>query len=287
MKRIHVIMALMLSLCLALPAAAAVSVETKPVLLVVSFGTSYNDSRDVTIGAVEQALQAAYPDYEVRRAFTSQIIIDILKERENLEIDNVIEAMERLVAEGVKDVVLQPTHVMNGFEYDDIIAEIAPYREKFDSFRVGNPLLITQEDYDQVVAAVVEGTAQYNQAGTAVVFMGHGTEHASNATYAKVQQKLNDAGYNNYFVGTVEAEPTVEEVLEMVKESGAEKVVMLPFMVVAGDHAHNDMAGDEEDSWKTIFTEAGFEVECVLEGLGQNTAIQQIYVAHAAAAMAQ
>lgn len=287
MKRIHVIMALMLSLCLALPAAAAVNVETKPVLLVVSFGTSYNDSRDVTIGAVEQALQAAYPDYEVRRAFTSQIIIDILKERENLEIDNVIEAMERLVAEGVKDVVLQPTHVMNGFEYDDIIAEIAPYREKFDSFRVGNPLLITQEDYDQVVAAVVEGTAQYNQAGTAVVFMGHGTEHASNATYAKVQQKLNDAGYNNYFVGTVEAEPTVEEVLEMVKESGAEKVVMLPFMVVAGDHAHNDMAGDEEDSWKTIFTEAGFEVECVLEGLGQNTAIQQIYVAHAAAAMAQ
>lgn len=287
MKRIHVIMALMLSLCLALPAAAAVNAETKPVLLVVSFGTSYNDSRDVTIGAVEQALQAAYPDYEVRRAFTSQIIIDILKERENLEIDNVIEAMERLVAEGVKDVVLQPTHVMNGFEYDDIIAEIAPYREKFDSFRVGNPLLITQEDYDQVVAAVVEGTAQYNQAGTAVVFMGHGTEHASNATYAKVQQKLNDAGYNNYFVGTVEAEPTVEEVLEMVKESGAEKVVMLPFMVVAGDHAHNDMAGDEEDSWKTIFTEAGFEVECVLEGLGQNTAIQQIYVAHAAAAMAQ
>ena len=287
MKRIHVIMALMLTLCLALPAAAAVSVETKPVLLVVSFGTSYNDSRDVTIGAVEQALQAAYPDYEVRRAFTSQIIIDILKERENLEIDNVIEAMERLVAEGMKDVVLQPTHVMNGFEYDDIIAEIAPYREKFDSFRVGNPLLITQEDYDQVVAAVVEGTAQYNQAGTAVVFMGHGTEHASNATYAKVQQKLNDAGYNNYFVGTVEAEPTVEEVLEMVKESGAEKVVMLPFMVVAGDHAHNDMAGDEEDSWKTIFTEAGFEVECVLEGLGQNTAIQQIYVAHAAAAMAQ
>ena len=285
MKNTQKMLALTLTLCLAMSLVGSGVAETKPVLLVVSFGTSYNDSRDVTIGAIEQALQAAYPEYEVRRAFTSQIIIDILREREGLEIDNVTEAMERLVADGVKDVVIQPTHVMNGFEYYDTIAEIAPYQDKFDSFKVGEPLLISEADYDQVVAAITEGTAAYNGEGAAIVFMGHGTEHASNATYAKLQQKLLDAGHSNYFVGTVEAEPTVEEVLEMVKESGASKVVLLPFMVVAGDHAHNDMAGDEEDSWKSVFTAAGFEVECVLEGLGQNTAIQQMYVQHAAQAM--
>ncbi|MEA5015427.1 MAG: sirohydrochlorin cobaltochelatase [Candidatus Limiplasma sp.] len=285
MKNTQKMLALTLTLCLAMSLVGSGVAETKPVLLAVSFGTSYNDSRDVTIGAIEQALQAAYPEYEVRRAFTSQIIIDILKEREGLEIDNVTEAMERLVADGVKDVVIQPTHVMNGFEYDDIIAEIAPYQDKFDSFKVGEPLLISEADYDQVVAAITEGTAAYNGEGAAIVFMGHGTEHASNATYAKLQQKLLDAGHSNYFIGTVEAEPTVEEVLERVKESGASKVVLLPLMVVAGDHAHNDMAGDEEDSWKSVFTAAGFEVECVLEGLGQNAAIQQMYVQHAAEAM--
>ena len=259
--------------------------EAKPVLLAVSFGSSYNETRDVTIGAVEAALQAAYPEYEVRRAFTSQIVIDILEEREKMEIDNVTEAMDRLVADGVKEVVVQPTHVMSGFEYDDVMAEIADYADKFDSMKVGAPLLTAEDDYDALVASLLEETAEYNTEGTAIVFMGHGTHHEANATYANLQQKLTDAGHANYFIGTVEATPSLDDVLAAVQATEAKKVVLLPLMIVAGDHANNDMAGDEEDSWKTAFTNAGYEVECVLHGLGQYAGVQQILVDHAAAAM--
>ena len=259
--------------------------ETKPVLLAVSFGSSYNETRDVTIGAVEAALQAAYPEYEVRRAFTSQIVIDILEEREKMEIDNVIEAMDRLVADGVKEVVIQPTHVMPGFEYDDVMAEIADYADKFDSMKVGDPLLTSDDDYDALVASLLEETAEYNAEGTAIVFMGHGTHHEANETYSRLQKRLNAAGAANYFIGTVEAEPSLETVLAAVKETEATKVVLLPLMIVAGDHATNDMAGDEEDSWKTAFASAGYEVECVLKGLGQYVGVQNILIAHAGKAI--
>ena len=257
----------------------------KPVLLVVSFGTSYNDSRDVTIGAVEAALQEAYPEYEVRRAFTSQIIIDILKDRENLEIDNVTEAMDRLVADGVREVVIQPTHVMSGFEYDDVVKEVSGYADKFDRMTISKTLLAEDRDYDTLVAALAEETKEYNQEGTAIVFMGHGTEHASNATYARLQKRFQAAGYDNYFVGTVEATPTLDDVIDLVRESGAKKAVLLPLMVVAGDHANNDMAGDEEGSWKTEFEKAGFEVECVLKGMGQYAAVRDMYIDHAGKTM--
>ena len=265
----------------------SVGMETaRPVLLVVSFGTSYNDNRDLTIGAVERAIEKAYPQYEIRRAFTSQIILDILKERDQLEIDNVKQAMERLIADGVRDVVIQPTHVMPGIEYDGVIAQIGAYRERFHSMKVGRPLLVEDRDYDTLIAALAEETAPYNTSDTAMVFMGHGTEHAANATYPKLQQKLIQAGFHNFFIGTVEAEPTVEDVLADVRKTDAKKVVLLPLMVVAGDHAHNDMAGDAEDTWKAVFADAGYETQCVLKGLGQYPAVQQMFVDHVADALA-
>ena len=259
--------------------------EAKPVLLAVSFGSSFNETREANIDAIEADLQAAYPEYEVRRAFTSQIIIDILEEREGMEIDNIEEAMERLVADGVKEVVIQPTHVMPGFEYDDVMAVVAEYADKFDSVKTGDPLLTSDKDFDALVAAIAEETAVYNEEGTAVVFMGHGTHHEANATYARLQKRLHAAGLTNYFVGTVEGAPLVEDVLASVQATDAAKVVLLPLMIVAGDHANNDMAGDEEGSWKDVFTKAGYEVECVLKGLGEYAGARQMLVEHAGAAI--
>jgi sirohydrochlorin cobaltochelatase len=246
----------------------------------VSFGTSYNDNRDLSIGGIEAALQKAYPDYEVRRAFTSQIIIDKLKERDGLEIDNVTESMERLVADGVKEVVIQPTHIMGGFEYDDVIAEIEPFKSKFDSFKIGPALLSADPDFEAVAKVLADETKNLANGETAIVYMGHGTEHGANDVYAKLQQTLTSLGYDNYFVGTVEAEPTLEEVVAAVKSSGASKVVLAPLMIVAGDHANNDMAGDEDDSWKSVFESEGFEVECVLKGIGQYKGVQDLIVKH-------
>ena len=198
------------------------------VLLTVSFGTSYNDNRDLSIGAIEKALQKAYPDYQIRRAFTSQIIIDKLKERDNLEIDNVTEAMDRLVADGIKEVVIQPTHVMNGYEYDDVISEVTPYEDNFESLKIGKPLLTSDADYEKIVSVITEETKSYDTDTTAIVFMGHGTEHEANAVYSKLQQYITDADHSNYFIGTVEATPSLDDVVALVKESGAAKVVLTP-----------------------------------------------------------
>ena len=250
-------------------------------ILVVSFGTSYNDSRDITIGAIEEAIAKAFPEYDVRRAFTSQIIIDILKDREGLEIDNVEEALDRAVADGVKTLVVQPTHLMNGFEYTDLVDALADYEDKFDQIAIASPLLTEDADYDAVIDVLTDKMASYDDGETAIVFMGHGTEADSNVIYETLQNKITAAGYENYYIGTVEAEPSLDDVIAALKENGNyKKVVLEPLMVVAGDHANNDMAGDEEDSWKTILTNEGYEVECVLEGLGQVPAIQDIYVAH-------
>lgn len=250
-------------------------------ILVVSFGTSYNDSRDITIGAIEEAIAEAYPEYEVRRAFTSQIIIDKLKDRDGLEIDNVGEALDRAAADGITELVVQPTHLMNGYEYTDLAEELTDYLDKFDKIILGEPLLTSDEDFDAVIKAITERTASYDDGETAVCFMGHGTEAASNVVYAKLQDKLTEGGYENYYIGTVEAEPSLDDVIETLKAKGCyTKVVLEPLMVVAGDHANNDMAGDEEDSWKVVLEQEGFEVECILEGLGQLPAIQDIYVNH-------
>ena len=256
-------------------------------LLVVSFGTSFNDSRRLTIGGIERALQKAFPDWSVRRAFTSQIIIDHVKSRDGEVIDNVSEALDRAVENGVKTLVVQPTHLMHGFEYTDLVNELAGYADAFESITIGEPLVNSAEDFALTAAVLADSTASYNDGKTAIVYMGHGTEAESNEIYAKMQQLMTDAGYENYFIGTVEAEPSLEDVLALVQAGSYERVVLRPMMIVAGDHANNDMAGAEEDSWKSVFEAAGYEVECVLQGLGQSSVVQQMFVRHTAEAMAK
>ena len=254
-------------------------------LLVVSFGTSYNDSRRLTIGAIEQAMEQAFPDYAVRRGFTSQIIIDHVKSRDGVSIDNAGEALDRAVENGVKKLVIQPTHLMDGLEYNDLIEEAAQYSDAFEQIAIGKPLLTSDADFQAVMQAIIDATKTYDDGETAICFMGHGTEAASNGVYAKLQAMLTGAGHTNYFIGTVEASPSLEDVLAAVQKSGCKKVVLRPLMIVAGDHANNDMAGDEEDSWKTAFENAGYEVTTVLSGLGELEAVQSLFVKHAQAAM--
>lgn len=254
-------------------------------LLVVSFGTSFNDSRRLTIGAIESALEKAFPEYAVRRGFTSQIIIDHVAKRDGEIIDNMQEALDRAVDNGVKTLVVQPTHLMNGLEYEEMSKAIAQYSDAFGQISIGQPLLTSDEDFQAVAKAITEATADYDDGETAIVFMGHGTEAESNGVYAKMQQVLTDGGYAHYYVGTVEATPSLDDVLEAVKQGSYKRVVLRPLMVVAGDHANNDMAGDEDDSWKTTFEKAGYEVVCEVEGLGALEAVQQLYVEHAQAAV--
>jgi len=250
-------------------------------LLVVSFGTSFNDSRRLTIGAIEGALDDAFPDYDVRRGFTANIIIDHVQRRDGILIDDVDTALNRAVDNGVKNLVIQPTHLMNGLEYNDVVAEVAQYADAFEHVAFGEPLLTSDDDFKRVEEAIANWTSEYDDGETAICFMGHGTEADSNQIYQKMQDLLTADGYENYFVGTVEAEPSVEDVLSAVQAGEYKRVILEPLMVVAGDHANNDMAGDEEDSWKSVFESAGYEVECLLRGLGENPDIQQIYADHA------
>ena len=255
-------------------------------LMVVSFGTSFNDSRRLTIGGIEAALADAIPDYAVRRAFTAQIIIDHVERRDGIHIDNMQEALDRAIANNVKNLVVQPTHLMHGFEYDEMCEAIAAIADSFENVVISEPLLTSDDDFDRVADIMINVTKDFDDGKTAIVFMGHGTEHEYNKVYAQMQDVLTAKGAENYYVGTVEAAPSVDDVLEAIKDKGYTRVVLRDMMVVCGDHANNDMAGDEEDSWKSIFANAGYEVECVLEGLGQIPEIQQIYVEHAQAAIA-
>lgn len=254
-------------------------------LLVVSFGTSYNDSRRLTIGAIEDSMEETFPDYSVRRGFTSQIIIDHIKSRDQAEIDNVTEALNRAADNGVKRLVIQPTHLMNGLEYTDLVSEAAEFSDSFEQIAVGAPLLTSDEDFKAVIKAITEDTAEYDDGDTAICFMGHGTEAESNQVYFRLQEMLAEEGYGNYFIGTVEAEPSLENVLEAVKAGQYKKVVLQPLMVVAGDHANNDMAGEGEDTWRAAFEEAGYDVTCVVKGLGELEPIRQLFADHAREAM--
>ena len=254
-------------------------------ILVVSFGTSFNDSRRMTIGAIESTLAESFPDWSVRRGFTSQIIIDHVKSRDGVAIDNVGEALDRAVNNNVKRLVVVPTHLMNGYEYTDLSDELGTYADAFEQIAISKPLLTSDEDFSAVADAIVSATAEYDDGETAIVFMGHGTEADSNGVYDKMQSVLAGKGCDNYFIGTVEATPSLDDVLAKVQEGDYKRVILEPLMVVAGDHANNDMAGDEEDSWKTVFSKAGYEVVPVLRGLGELEEIRAIYVAHAQAAL--
>ena len=276
-------------------------------LLVVSFGTSFNDSRVKDIKGIEDALQAAYPDWSVRRAFTAQIIINHVQARDGEKIDNMQQAMDRAVANGVKNLVVQPTHLMHGAEYDEMMEMIDEYRDKFESVAVAEPLLgevgadatVINEDKEAVAKAVTAeavATAGYDSVeaaakdGTAFVFMGHGTSHTAKVSYSQMQTAMQTLGYDNVFIGTVEGEPestSCENVIEAVKAAGYTKVVLRPLMVVAGDHANNDMAGADEDSWLSQFEASGAfdSVDCQIAGLGGVADIQQLYVAHTKAAI--
>ena len=274
-------------------------------LLVVSFGTSFNDSRVADIKSIEDALQEANPDWSVRRAFTAQIIINHIQARDGEKIDNMDQALERAVANGVKQLVVQPTHLMHGAEYDEMCAAIDKVRDQFDSVEIAEPMLgevgddatVINADKEAAAKAVVaaaleesgyESTAAAKDAGVAYVLMGHGTAHVAKVTYSQMATQMAKLGYENVFVGTVEGEPeetSCEAVIEAVKNAGYTTVVLRPLMVVAGDHANNDMAGADDDSWKTMFEAAGFTVNCQISGLGRIADVQALYVAHTKAAI--
>ena len=276
-------------------------------LLVVSFGTSFNDSRANDIGGIEKALQSAYPEWSVRRAFTAQIIINHIQARDDEKIDNMEQALDRAVANGVKNLVVQPTHLMHGAEYDELTEAVEKYKDKFDSVKTAEPLLgevgadasAINEDKKAVAEAITAEavkTAGFDsldaakEDGTAFVFMGHGTSHTAKVSYSQMQTQMEQLGYENVFIGTVEGEPeetSCEEVIENLKAAGYKKVILRPLMVVAGDHANNDMAGDDEDSWKSLFETSGAfdSIETQIAGLGEIDTIQQLYVAHTKAAI--
>ena len=276
-------------------------------LLVVSFGTSFNDSRAEDIGGIEKALEAAYPDWSVRRAFTAQIIINHVQARDDEKIDNVDQALERAVDNGVKNLVVQPTHLMHGAEYDELVETLDNYKDKFETVTVAEPMLgevgsdatVVNEDKAKVAEAITAEavkTAGFDsldaakEEGTAFVFMGHGTSHTAKISYSQMQTQMEQLGYENVFIGTVEGEPedtACEAVIEKLKNAGYKKVILRPLMVVAGDHANNDMAGDDDDSWKSQFEASGVfdSIDTQIAGLGEIDAIQQLYVAHTQAAI--
>jgi sirohydrochlorin cobaltochelatase len=247
----------------------------------VSFGTSYATSRHITIGAIESDIREAFPDYDVRRAFTAQTIIDHVEKDTGRHIDNFEEAMDKLVMEGVREVIVQPTHLMDGFEYQDVAKSLEDYQDKFDKCALGKPLLASDEDQVAVAEAVKAAMEKYEDPDTAICLMGHGTEAESNSIYATMQGVFDGLGYTNYFVATVEATPTFDDVRDAALEAGYTKAVLRPFMVVAGDHATNDMADTEDSgSFASVMAAAGFEVESVIEGLGQIVQIDDLYVSH-------
>ena len=271
-------------------------------ILVVSFGTSFNDSRVADVKGIEDAIQEAFPDWSVRRAFTAQIIINHVQARDGEKIDNVDQALDRAVSNGVKNLVIQPTHLMHGAEYDELMETVDNYKDKFETVIIAEPLLgevgsdaTVINDDKKAVAETLTAEAVKDSGydsldaakedKTAYVFMGHGTAHVAKVSYSQMQSQMKELGYDNVFIGTVEGEPedtACEAVIKAAADAGYTKIVLRPLMVVAGDHANNDMAGEDDDSWVSMFKASGnFEsVDTQIHGLGSVDAIEQIYVQH-------
>ena len=258
--------------------------ETRRAILVVSFGTSYEETRKVTIDAIEQEIGDAHPDYKIYRAWTSKMILKKLKKRDNIHYDTVTEAFQRMREDGITDVVVQPTHVINGIENDLMTQEALAFRNDFHSILFGDPLLTTMEDNDYMIEAIRKEFPDLAD-DEVLVLMGHGTTHYSNAIYAALDYTFKDRGYPNIFLGTVEAYPSMESLLHMIREFQPRRVVLAPFMIVAGDHAQNDMAGDDPESWRCQLEAAGFPVTCVLKGLGEYKSVRKLFLQHVDAAI--
>lgn len=252
----------------------------KKAMLVVSFGTTHSDTREKTIDMIEQNIAEAFPDYKIYRAWTSKMIIAKLAARDGIIIDSVSEAMERIKKDGITEVVVQPTHIVNGIENDAMVADVKKNANDINSIVFGNPLLTAHEDYDRVID-ILMGEMDETPADTALIFMGHGTTHHANATYSALDYKFKDRGYKNVFVGTVEAYPSLETLIKNVNAAGFTKVIITPFLVVAGEHAKNDMSGDDEDSWRNRFESSGFSVSCLVKGIGEYRGIRDMFAVHA------
>lgn len=250
---------------------------SKKAILVVSFGTSHEDTRKKTIDQIEEDIRKAFPHIHQRRAFTSGMIIKILKERDGMDIQNVEEAMEGLIQDGYDDIILQPTHILNGDEYEKMVRQAKKFENNLISLKIGAPLLTDSNDYEQLCRNIVDEAGRPEN--EALVLMGHGTGHFSDAAYAALEYRFHALGYRNVFVGTVEGYPDFDTLFKKVHAFAPKKVVLLPLMVVAGDHAKNDMAG-EENSWKSAFEEAGYETVCILKGIGEFPKVRRQYVNH-------
>ena len=253
--------------------------QTDRAVLVVSFGTSYESSRKATIEKIEQDITDAFKDRRIYRAWTSKFIISLLMKRDKLHIPTVKEAMEQMIADGITEVIVQPTHVINGIENDLMKEDALAFKNHFERITFGDPLLTTQQDHVEIVNAICQEFSNL-PADCALILMGHGTSHYANDVYAALDYRFKDLGFSNIHLATVEGYPTLENVTRMVKEQGAKKVILTPFMIVAGDHARNDMSGDDEDSWKNQFRAAGYDVECRMKGLGEYPAIQDMLIRH-------
>lgn len=257
----------------------------KKAILVVSFGTSYLDSKEKTIERIAADIADSYPEYAVYQAYTSKMIINHILRRDNIKINNVCEAVDQILSDGIKHLVVQPTHILNGIENDIMKEDVLKYENQFETIRFGAPLLTSTEDNKEVLETVL---AEYNvDKKETYIFMGHGSDHYVNTVYAALDYMLKDFGYHNVYMATVEAYPGIENVLKQIKKQETKKINLIPFMIVSGDHANNDMAGDDEDSWKYILENNGYEVECHLKGLGEIKGIRQVLLNHLSSAISK